>query len=164
MREGSQVVSSWDTLSAQEHGWGSCGERPFVLFLRCNVERWWLDTEEELTRQSYANAAALTFLQFSGLVLACYIVMIVLFFRRREYAAGLLCALLNLLCGGGQIVGVIIALILGWINARRWGLRTFLLFWTVLFLLALANGLLFVIWGAMDIEQWQRYFYWLPKM
>ena len=116
-----------------------------------------------LTKQSWANGFLLAFLQLSALVLVCYVVMIVRLFRRKERALGWLCALLNLMIGGGQVVGVLIGLIFGWMKARAWGIRTFMAFWTALFLLALLNLAALFVALQLSKSDWQDYLGWLPS-
>jgi len=79
--------------------------------------------DEFVEEWAWSRALGLCFLEFSVVVYICYLALIVLFFYKREVGGGILCAACAVLCAP---VGVMIALVLGWVNAGRWRTRAFM--------------------------------------
>jgi predicted MFS family arabinose efflux permease len=77
--------------------------------------------------------------EFAVGVLGCYCLMIVEFFRRRETALAILCVGCLLLCIIGLPLGVPVAIIFGWMRARRWSMQPFMALWTGLLVVMLLN-------------------------
>jgi hypothetical protein len=76
-------------------------------------------------------------------ILLGYLGLTVAFFRRRELAPGILCAVFAVFCPGLP-VGVLVALAFGWLHARRWGTRPFMALWTVLLALVCLDWVVLV--------------------
>jgi hypothetical protein len=87
---------------------------------------------------AWRRAFAVAFVQFSAIVYICYLGLIILFFRKREVAFGVLCAVCAVVCFA-QPVGVLLALVFGWLRAGPWQIRAFMTVWTVLVVMATLN-------------------------
>jgi hypothetical protein len=117
--------------------------------------------EDQLTKQIWTFAFLFAGLQLTIVVLGGYLWLIVLFFRKRETAVGLLCTLLLPIIGGGWLLGTIIGLLFGWKWAKRWSIQGFMSFWSLAILLAIVNISPFAIMSSMSLDKWQHYFGWL---
>jgi hypothetical protein len=115
-----------------------------------------------LTKQSWGCGLLVAGLQILGVVLICYIRLVLEMFRRREYLIGVLFSVLFLFIGGGWVLGVLTGLPVGWRNARRWDIRAWMVVWT----LALVGGLANIAVGGlllkMPIAEWREWFAWVP--
>lgn len=87
--------------------------------------------EDYLWARAGRGALALALLHLLVPILLGYVGLTVAFFRRREFAPGILCVVCAVFCPGLP-VGILIALAFGWLHARRWGVRSFMALWTVL--------------------------------
>lgn len=115
----------------------------------------WAADSKALAVSSLLVAAA----EFTVGVMICYLVQLVRFFRRRETAVGILCLLCLLLGGGGLLLGVPVALIFGWLRARRWGTGTFMALFTGLLVVTVLNvTVAAVIRFGITAEQWAGWF------
>jgi hypothetical protein len=105
--------------------------------------------DEFLWEMAWRRALGIAFLEFSAVVCVCYLAMIVVFFRRKEIAVGILCAACAaLVCA--LPFGLLMALVFGWINAGRWQIRAFMTLWTALVFVAAANVVAAVILSTLD--------------
>lgn len=59
--------------------------------------------------------------------LVCFIVVIVKMFQNQQTGLGIVCLILAL-CG----IGVLIAFIVGWMNAEKWQIKNVMLIWTAI--------------------------------
>jgi len=58
--------------------------------------------------------------------LACFIMVVMKMFQNEQTGMGIACIVL-LFCFG---IGALIALIVGWMNAEKWGIKNIMLAWT----------------------------------
>ncbi len=81
-------------------------------------------------------ALLITILQvIVGLVsLACFILVVVKMFQNGQTALGVVCIVL-LFCVG---IGALIAFIIGWVNAQRWGITNIMVAWSVCVVIGVA--------------------------
>src|SRR6478736_3705073 len=66
----------------------------------------------------------------------CFILVVVKMFQNGAVTAGIVTLVLSLCCG----IGTLIALVVGWMNADRWGIRTLMIVYTIFIVLALIFG------------------------
>jgi hypothetical protein len=67
-------------------------------------------------------------LVLSGIAgLVCFILVLIKMFQDNQTGLGVACIIL-VFCGG---IGGLIAYIVGWINAKRWGITNVMIIWTV---------------------------------
>lgn len=118
--------------------------------------------ETLLTKQSWGCGLLVAGLQMLLVVLACYLRLVLELFRRREYVVGVLFAVLFLFVGGGWTLGVLTGLPVGWRYSQRWGIRPWMVVWS----LALVGGLANLTVGgwllAMPAGRWREWFGWVP--
>lgn len=68
--------------------------------------------------------------------LVCFILVVVRMFQNGATTMGIVTLLASLCCG----IGTLIALVVGWMNADRWGIRNLMIIYTILIVLALIFG------------------------
>ncbi len=56
----------------------------------------------------------------------CYIIVLVKMFQSGDGKLGAICIVLTIFCG----IGPLLALIIGWMNAKEYGVETVMLIWT----------------------------------
>jgi hypothetical protein len=120
--------------------------------------------DDLLTQDAWTFAFLIAAVELTVVVFVGYLRLTILFFRKRDAAVGLLCSLLLLLPGCGWLLGVFVGLLFGWTRARRWGVESFMAFWSAVVLLAVVNYALFLVMGPMPVDRWQHYFGWLPRV
>ncbi|MBN2290931.1 MAG: hypothetical protein JXM70_00815 [Pirellulales bacterium] len=77
--------------------------------------------------------------------LVCYILVLIKMFQNSETTMGVICIVTFILCG----LGVLIAFIVGWINAGKWQIQQTMWIWTGCFIGGiLINILTFAVLGA----------------
>jgi hypothetical protein len=69
----------------------------------------------------------------SIIILICFILVVIKMFQNSQTGLGIACIVL-VFCVG---IGFLVAFIVGWINARRWGITNIMIVWTVCFILNL---------------------------
>lgn len=70
--------------------------------------------------------------------LVCYILVLVKMFQNGQTGLGVACIVL-LFCAG---IGALIAFIVGWINAARWGITNIMILWTGCLLVDIVLGII----------------------
>jgi hypothetical protein len=69
-----------------------------------------------------------------GLVtFVCFVLVLVQMFQHGQTGLGVVCIVL--FCVG---IGVLIAFIMGWVNANRWGITNIMMLWTVCIVIEIA--------------------------
>jgi hypothetical protein len=91
--------------------------------------------EEFIWEMAWRRALGLALLQLLVPVVGCYLGMLVAFYRKREWSAAALCTFC-LVFTPALPVGLLLALAVGWLRARRWQVRSFMAVWTCLVVLA----------------------------
>ena len=69
--------------------------------------------------------------------LVCFIMVVIKMFQNNQTGLGVACIVL-FFCG----IGGLIAFIMGWVNADKWGIRNIMLAWTGCFVGAVVFGVL----------------------
>src|SRR4051794_7469385 len=69
--------------------------------------------------------------------LVCLILVIIKIFQSGQTGLGIACAVLSF-CG----IGVLIAFIVGWMNATRWAINNIMIIWTVAIVVGIIAGVL----------------------
>jgi hypothetical protein len=113
--------------------------------------------EEYIWAMAWHRAIWLAFLELALPTVGCYVALTVLFFRKGETSAGVLCTFCGLLCPLLP-VGVLLAVGIGWMRAARWQIRAFMSLWTALVLLQLLNFAAFVALPQIDPATLRRLF------
>jgi hypothetical protein len=98
------------------------------------------------------RALGFAFLQFSAVIYLCFLGLTVFFFRQRETAFGIICAVCAVLCFALPF-GALFGLVFGWSRARRWGIRAFMSVFTLLVAVAILNGAALVALRQMSNDQ-----------
>lgn len=83
----------------------------------------------------------------SIVALICFIMVIIAMFKSGDQTMGIVCLVTLLLCG----LGVLIAFIMGWVNAGKWNVKQVMLIWTA----AIVAGFVFGALGAMNAPAMQ---------
>ena len=68
--------------------------------------------------------------------LACFILVLVKMFQNGQTGLGVVCIVL-VFCVG---IGALIAFIVGWMNANRWGITNIMIVWTVCWIVGIVLG------------------------
>ena len=68
--------------------------------------------------------------------LVCFIMVVMAMFRNGASTMGIITLVLSLCCG----LGTVVALVVGWSNADRWGIRNLMLVYTIFIILAVVFG------------------------
>jgi hypothetical protein len=97
----------------------------------------------------WRHAFGIAFLELSAIVLVGYVGLVIQFFRKGDVSAGILCTFCLMLCGLMPI-GVLLALLFGWLRAGRWQMRSFMAFWTGLVVLAAFNIVAIIVLRSLD--------------
>jgi hypothetical protein len=70
-----------------------------------------------------------------GLVtFVCFVLVLVQMFQHGQTGLGVVCIVLFFCVG----IGVLIAFIMGWVNANRWGITNIMMLWTVCIVIEIA--------------------------
>ena len=69
-------------------------------------------------------------------LLVCFILVVIKMFQNGAGTLGIITLVLSLCCG----LGTVVALVVGWSNADRWGIRTLMIVYTVFIVLFLIFG------------------------
>jgi hypothetical protein len=77
--------------------------------------------------------------ELTGIVFVCLIAFSIIAIRNRQSAIGVVLIAMGVLCCPGLLFGLPLGLIYGWSKSRSWGIQTFMVFWTALSVLAVAN-------------------------
>ncbi len=105
----------------------------------------------------WLRAFQLTFVELFAVVYIFYLVLIVIFFYKREIGFGIICSFCAVFCPA-EPIGVLLALLFGWFKAAQLQIRTFMAFWTVLVALAILNLAVALVIHNIDMMTWERYF------
>ncbi len=65
--------------------------------------------------------------------LICFILVLIQMFKRGQTGLGIACIVLLFCCG----IGLLIAFVYGWINAKAWGIQNIMLAWTGCFVVGI---------------------------
>ncbi len=76
--------------------------------------------------------------------LVCFILVLIKMFQNDETTMGIVCIVTSLFCG----LGVLIAFIMGWINASKWQIQQVMLIWTGCFIGGILLNILLVAMGV----------------
>jgi len=87
----------------------------------------------------WVNRLAFASLEWVFAVFVCQIVAGVIAIRNRQSAMGIVLVATAILCFPGLLIGVPLGLVYGWTKARRWQIRTFMIFWTAIVIIATLN-------------------------
>lgn len=80
--------------------------------------------------------------------LVCFILVLVKMFQDGQTGLGVACIVLAFCCG----VGVLITFIIGWVNARKWGIQNIMVIWSV----CIAVGIFGNILAPPDFSRFQQ--------
>ena len=105
-----------------------------------------------------AAALLIASIEFWLIVFGFYCVTMVRFFRRGDTAYGLVCALLLVLDGGGLALGFPLAMIFGWLRARKWNAVGYMTVFTGMFLAAFGNSAAAVAIHFVPPHRWAGWF------
>jgi hypothetical protein len=67
--------------------------------------------------------------------LVCLVLVIVKIFQSGQTGLGIACAVLSL-CG----IGALITFIVGWVNAKKWGITNIMIIWTAAWIVGLGSS------------------------
>ena len=105
---------------------------------------------DEFARElAWRLGIGIALLELATLILAGYLGLLIHFFCRGDVSFGLICAFC-LLCPPAVFFGVPLALLFGWLCAKRWHLRAFMSLWTGLVIFAVLNIILLVVLRSLD--------------
>jgi hypothetical protein len=107
--------------------------------------------EEFIQEMAWRRALGIAFLEVFAVVYVSYLGLIVLFFRKSEIAIGIVCAVCAILCLA-QPIGILIALVFGWMKASQWQIRAFMGLWSALVALAVLNAAALLLLRQLDPE------------
>jgi hypothetical protein len=71
--------------------------------------------------------------------LVCFILVLIAMFKNGQTQMGIASIVLCFCCG----IGMLIAFIMGWVNATRWGIKNVMIFWTALIVINVILNLAF---------------------
>jgi hypothetical protein len=77
--------------------------------------------------------------------LVCFILVLVRMFQENQTGLGVACIIL-LFCFG---IGALIAFIVGWVNARRWGINNIMTIWTACVVVGIILSIIGFATGAV---------------
>jgi hypothetical protein len=97
----------------------------------------------------WRHAFGIAFLELAAMILVGYVGLVVQFFRKKDVSAGILCTFC-LILSCLLPIGVLLALLFGWLRAGRWQMRSFMAFWTGLVALAAFNFVAIIILRSLD--------------
>jgi hypothetical protein len=116
-----------------------------------------MNYDADFRAEVWVYATRLTFIQFGIIVYLCYVGLIVCFFRKKETAYGVICAICAIVCFA-QPFGILLSLLFGWLNAKRWQIRAFMTVYTLLFIITSLNFAAFFALRQLDYQQRIRLF------
>jgi hypothetical protein len=67
--------------------------------------------------------------------LVCFIIVIIAMFKHGNAVLAIICILTSCL-----VIGGVIAFIVGWMRSSEWNLRTVMIIWTIVWLIAIVGG------------------------
>ena len=105
--------------------------------------------EEFIQEMAWRRALGIALVEICAVIYVSYLALTVLFFRKSEVAVGIVCAVCAVLCLA-QPIGVVVALVFGWMKASKWQMRAFMALWSALVALALLNIIALLVLRQLD--------------
>ncbi|VTS06811.1 hypothetical protein [Tuwongella immobilis] len=115
-----------------------------------------------LTKQAWSTGFLVAGLELLVIALACFARLVIELFRRREVIVGVLFAGMLLMIGGGWVLGVLAGLPVGWRYTRQWGIRPWMVVWSLALIGGVGNILLGGMLLHMSVPDWKEWFGWVP--
>jgi hypothetical protein len=114
-------------------------------------------TPDQVWMRGWLDGIAIALLELLAPVVACYLALTIVFFRKGETAVGILCTICIVIFGLIPF-GIILALIFGWRNATRWQIKAFMTVWTGLVILVTLHLAAMVVLREVDSTAVRAFF------
>jgi hypothetical protein len=94
--------------------------------------------EEFIQKMAWRRALGIALVEICAIIYVSYLALTVLFFRKFEVAVSIVFAACAIICCA-QAVGILVALVFGWMKASQWKIRGFMALWTALVVVAVLD-------------------------